>query len=611
MRRSTIFNLFCLLGITFSYGQGQSLYQTLDLSDLSAFDQPGKNWRISGSVMADLSKDQAFTTEKGTGILVNLPTQKAKTNLFTQMEHGDIDLELEFMMAKHSNSGIYLQGRYEIQLLDSWGKGQPYFGDLGGVYQRWDESQPKGEEGFEGKAPRENAALAPGLWQKMSLSFQAPRFNEEGKKTQNARLLRLELNGVVLHENLDLTGPTRGPAFPEEGPKGPLMIQGDHGPVAFRNIRYRAYEPTILEAKDLSYEVYTGNFEELPSWDKVEVAYTGDLNKLTQEVVRENEKFIFRLKGTVEVPYEGSYTFHLGTSGHGRLLVDGEEVVPYGWWIRSGSMSLEPGEHRFEVIYHKRDAWYPNGLGLEIEGPMIRRQPLHALSSVPLNAPTNPIGIEFNREPRLVRCFVDYPEAGANKEMRIVHAINVGFPSGISFTYDADRANMALAWRGDFLNATPMWNNRGDGSARPMGLTIALGSEMPFGTLENMQAVWNDELPTSYDFEGYSLDPQGNPIFHYGLEGMTIQDNIRPAEGKPYFTRTLSFSPIPDHTYYMRLATGTNIEEVSDGQYAIDQAYYINVKSGKAQVREIGSQQELLISLSEMEGSEITYEVIW
>ncbi|MGB1817175.1 MAG: family 16 glycoside hydrolase [Rubripirellula sp.] len=69
--------------------------------------------------------------------------------------------------------------------------------------------------------------------------FRAPRFDEVGNKTANARFVRVMHNGKVVHENVDVTGPTRGAGFNDEQPTGPLMIQGDHGPVAYRNVRVR------------------------------------------------------------------------------------------------------------------------------------------------------------------------------------------------------------------------------------------------------------------------------------------------------------------------------------------------------------------------------------
>jgi hypothetical protein len=136
----------------------------LPLQDLSSFQDPGKTWQIAEDVAADLNKANKLNTTQGTGVLVNLPKRSgAGKDLFTNFEHGDVDVELDYMMAKGSNSGIYLQGRYEVQLEDSWGKTTLSAANNGGVYERWDESRPKGQHGFQGYAPRQNVSRAPGL----------------------------------------------------------------------------------------------------------------------------------------------------------------------------------------------------------------------------------------------------------------------------------------------------------------------------------------------------------------------------------------------------------------------------------------------------------------
>ena len=147
---------------------------TIPLADLSAFASPTPNWRIVGSVSADLNKANTLTTGNGTGILANIPADATfgqKYNLMTNFQHGDVDLELDYMMAAKSNSGVYLQGRYEIQLYDSWDVRRPTTVDNGSIYERWDEKRPDGQKGYEGHAPRQNVSRAPGLWQHLKISF--------------------------------------------------------------------------------------------------------------------------------------------------------------------------------------------------------------------------------------------------------------------------------------------------------------------------------------------------------------------------------------------------------------------------------------------------------
>ncbi|MCP4644131.1 MAG: DUF1080 domain-containing protein, partial [bacterium] len=172
------------------------------------------------------------------------PTGRTK-HLFSKAEFGDCRAHIEFMVPKGSNSGVYFQGRYEVQVLDSWGVETPGHGDCGGIYQRWDDKrEPKG---YEGHPPRVNAARAPGEWQSFDVVFRAPRFDSDGNKIENARFVEVVHNGVLVHENVSLNGPTRSSRYNDEKPMGLLMFQGDHGPVAYRNIWVTPYSDLPAE----------------------------------------------------------------------------------------------------------------------------------------------------------------------------------------------------------------------------------------------------------------------------------------------------------------------------------------------------------------------------
>jgi hypothetical protein len=92
----------------------------------------------------------------------------------------------------------------------------------------------------EGHSPKVNASKPPGEWQTFDITFRAPRFDAESKKTENARIVKVIHDGKVIHQNVELNGPTRGPIAEDEKPKGPIRLQGDHGPVAYRNIWVKA-----------------------------------------------------------------------------------------------------------------------------------------------------------------------------------------------------------------------------------------------------------------------------------------------------------------------------------------------------------------------------------
>ena len=117
------------------------------------------------------------------------------------------------------NSGIYLQDRYEVQVLDSFGlKGEN--DECGGFYSQ--------------TAPSVNMCFPPLTWQTYDIDFASAKYDESAKKTKNA-VVTIKHNGVTIHENLELKGPT--PGGKKEAPGGgPLQIQGHGNPVFYRNI---------------------------------------------------------------------------------------------------------------------------------------------------------------------------------------------------------------------------------------------------------------------------------------------------------------------------------------------------------------------------------------
>lgn len=158
-------------------------------------------------------------------------TDGRTVDLVSTLELGDAEFYVEFMIPPKSNSGLYVQGLYEVQILDSFGVATLGVHDCGAIYERWINGK-----GVGGSIPIRNASRAPGEWQSFLIRFRAPRFDASGNKVENGRFIRVEHNGVVIHENQEVPGPTRASMEFAEAAKRPLMIQGDHGPVALRNI---------------------------------------------------------------------------------------------------------------------------------------------------------------------------------------------------------------------------------------------------------------------------------------------------------------------------------------------------------------------------------------
>lgn len=461
-------------------GKAQSgEFKTISFADLSAFKTPPANWSIVGGVKGNL--DKPFETQAGQGILVNNPIQKKNEDIFTNFEHGDINLDVDFMMPPGSNSGIYLQGRYEIQLYDSWAKDVETDQDQGSVYPRYNDSDPNAPFSYDGIAPRVNVSRAPGLWQNIKISFMAPKFDAAGKKVQNARVIAVVLNGVTIIENAELTGPTRGSAFPNEAAMGPLRLQGDHGAVAFRSIKYNT----------------TVN----PS------------------------------------PYDANAPMRI----------------------------------------------------TNVEAPSF---------------------VEVKDEPVIQRSFVNIGSK------MVTHAASIGYPHHLNFAYDLENGTVFQIWRGGFIDATPMWWFRGDGTSMALGSVIPLSDAPQLAVLGSGNAVWPDSLSIDYRPKGYELDSKGYPTFKYIAAGLNVDDKLTPSEDGKILTRKVTFSGPGQGNLYYRIASAASIVPIGDGMYSINNyEYYLQLpKDGnvKPVLRSTVNGQELLLPVKDTgKGATLEYSMIW
>ena len=184
-----------------------------DGTSLDEWIQPdGKSagWTLSGGAM---------TVKKGT------------SGVMTKKEFGDIQLHLEFATPSkvegegqgRGNSGVYLQGIYEVQVLDSYNNETYPDGMLGAVYTQ--------------HIPLVNPCRPPGKWQVYDMIFRAAKYDSSGKVVKKA-VVTVFLNGVLIQDHVE-TGPTPGGPRNEEQPEGPIFLQNHGNPVSYRNIWVR------------------------------------------------------------------------------------------------------------------------------------------------------------------------------------------------------------------------------------------------------------------------------------------------------------------------------------------------------------------------------------
>ena len=635
--------LFILIICSLAGYSQQSGLQLITLEDLSAFKTQAGNWQIVGDVTINPSMDihehpkqpetpivkgkkkkksepdkivterpKAVLFKPGKGILLNMNNDTKKDNLISAFEHGDIELELEVMLPRGSNSGIYLQGRYEIQLLDSWGVKNPKYSDIGGIYRNWEKEPGKI---YMGKAPSSNPAKAPGLWQKMKISFRAPKFDNSGKKIANARFASVELNGIKIHDNIEVPLPTGGPIENNEKATGPLMIQGDHGPVAIRNIKYRLMKEAEIVLNNISYRTYYGNFKTVSDYVNLTPSASGTLEKLTCEILEIENGYGSTYTADITVPEDGEYQFHIRFSGGGTFKVNNQELLNYqrpdGWVDEQKTIALKKGTYPLEINNYKDVGWMPPLLGLWVETATIYPQALHAFNSFPpAETPTSPILLNPGDSPRLLRAFIDFK---GDRSRRLTHTIGVGEPGGINYVYDLGSGNLVCAWHGGFVNATPMWNDRGDGSFRPVGAAQYLFTGQPLAFLSNETESF-PSMSNAEDFKskGYKIDEAtSRPIFKYTYRGLEVEDKINPEDANRILTREITIKNRGEKSgLFFKLAEGSEISQTPDGSYTVDdKQYYIKVDpSLHAKIREVDGKKELVVPVN---GNSVKFSVLW
>ena len=182
-----------------------------DGKDLSQWVHP------DGSPASWLVSDGAMTVAKG--------------GIKTKKEFGDIQLHLEFRMPApamgegqdRGNSGVYLQGNYEVQVLDSYINETYIDGMCGAIYKMY--------------PPLVNASRPPGLWQCYDIIFRAPKFDSAGKLIKKATVTVLH-NGVLIQDHVEME-PTGSRIGTSEADRGPIFLQDHNHPVKYRNIWLR------------------------------------------------------------------------------------------------------------------------------------------------------------------------------------------------------------------------------------------------------------------------------------------------------------------------------------------------------------------------------------
>jgi hypothetical protein len=274
-------------------------------------------------------------------------------------------------------------------------------------------------------------------------------------------------------------------------------------------------------------------------------------------------------------------------------------------------VELTAGRHAFSLETYKNLPWvHRHDVEVFVEGPGLARQALHDASAPP-PPPPDPIRVQPLGGAVVQRSFLWF---GGERR---THAVSVGDPAGVHYGYDLDSGALLQAWRGPFIDATEMWNSRGnDQVAAPLGSVLLLSGAPSVARLPRPDAAWPDSLAEGdgYRLEGYSVDSVGRPTFEYRLGDASVHDRLTPAGEGPYLHREIRVrAPGGGPSLYVRAASGSEIRPLADGSFAVDGfRYYVRPAAGaRPVVRPSGKGQELLLPVAPGDDASVAYDIIW
>lgn len=336
--------------------------------------------------------------------------------------------------------------------------------------------------------------------------------------------------------------------------------------------------------KDLKFALYLGSWKALPDFSKLKPHREGSVPDNLIDIKLDDYKNEFGVvfTGKLLAPRKGSYRFYLTGDDGVRIKVDGKTVVEYDGIhpagdIKEGSIQLEQGEHEFRYEYFQAggeiyafaawkganfditplSAWLPKGWQ---QGARSKQK-----------KDFDPIPLVVKAEPVIYRNFI----AGAGNR-----GIGVGYPGGINLAWSAESMNLAVVWRGAFMDAAMHWNSRGGGHQKPLGYDVfqPTGDVTPaFFVTDKPESDWPAWDPVKrfegFVWKGYSLDARRYPTFRYTWKGVQVEETYEVSgdgnkpDGKARLIRTVKLAGQLPAQAWFRIATGQI--EATEGSFLL------------------------------------------
>jgi plastocyanin len=309
--------------------------------------------------------------------------------------------------------------------------------------------------------------------------------------------------------------------------------------------------------RDLTYEYYEGQWDNMPDFDKLDAKARGKLRKgrIHIGMAKRNSNFGLRFAGNIEVPEAGKYTFSLASDDGSQLYLDDELVVDndgrHGIKLVKGSIDLEPGTHRVRIVFFQGGGG--KGLSAAWQGPKSERV---ALSKNPKaaqqQAAKESFIVDVGSQPEVIRAGL--PDASPR-------GIAVGLPGGPHFCFEASEGYVKYAWSGAFLNVGP---ERGNGSGRGGKTVNVLGDRFAIGAQHQPLRIGTerDDATSGYEFFGYRREKRG-PVFQYKLDGFRIHQQVKPAPKGRGLRYTYHLEPTPGEPVFFSAGDEVTIKSAS------------------------------------------------
>ncbi len=353
--------------------------------------------------------------------------------------------------------------------------------------------------------------------------------------------------------------------------------------------------------EDLISYVYDGLWQTLPDFTKLKAAAVEEehngLISLTKTGKKDGYGVVW--EGTLQLPVDGDYEFHLAADDGARLLLDGRtlaEVVGIGPMEKRESTSqgiaFTKGPHKLRVEY------------FEFKGQEGIRVGWRQKGDLNWNWLSEKVAPR-RKWPEILLM----PEKGKTSIFRnfikgtTPRAIGVGFDGGANLAWSADHYAPELVWVGKFIDAGHHWTDRGIGSEPPAGeRVVKLSDAVAFATAAEARNGWPTTSKTNPNFQGYQLDPSGHPTFMVAVEGTTVLDAFTPATG-PAIVRTITVKGKPSEPLALLLARAKGIKPLNHRSWELPGGLILELNQGNAILKD----NALILELQSASSFTVTY----